>query len=107
MKRAMACDYEEQKERPLAGPAWRPIMRSCVTVKRLSWTSTKPSRFIAKVRGVGRGRKYSLSLLPLGLENDADQAKWIAEKFLQDNQLTWTLIQHATLVGDTFVFIAK
>lgn len=107
MKRSTACDPVQYKEKPLVGHAWRPIMRACVTVKRLPWTSTKPSRFIVKTGFGGRGKTYGLGLLPMHLENDADQAKWIAEKFLQDNQLAWTLIQHATLVGDTFVFIAK
>jgi len=107
MKRAMSCDPVQYKEKPLVGPAWRPIMRACVTVKRLPWTSTKPSRYVAKV-GVGtRSKTYSLGVIPTHLENDADQAKWVAERFLHDKDLAWTLIQHATVVGDTFVFIAK
>ena len=109
MKRGMACDPEVQKEKPVCDLAWRwkPVVRACVVVKRLPWTNTKPSRFLVKTGSDKRGRTYSLEMLPTRLDSDADQAKWVAEEFIRDNQLDWKLIRHATMVGDTYIFIAE
>ena len=80
-------------------------IKSCVVVRYLPWTNTKPARFNVKV-GSGRWKTYSLGLIPADL-SDHLRHQYIAEIAMVKEDVSWELGGAGRLSNNDIVFTIK